>query len=521
MKVQQNSIPWKAPFDKSKLLGMVFVCISFGAFDLFTAQRAWLSDDAFITLRTVDNFVHGYGLVWNVGERVQSYTHPFWMFLISAFYAITHEPYFTTITLSIIISSLAAFVLVFLVARTPVIGALGLVCLSLSGAFLDYSTGGLENPLTHLLIVIFAWIYFTQPETSKRLFWLSLVASLGAFNRPDAILLFLPALVFSFFRIRSWRNLGGLILGQLPLILWELFSLIYYGFLFPNTAYAKLSNSIPAMDLVFQGLKYIKFTLIYDPATLFCILTGLFILLILPNRSRSVAFALGILFYAGYVIKIGGDFMGGRFLTAPLMCSVLLLVQYPFKLSRPIPALILVGPMLLLAAIASIPPWQVYSLSARDFINEDKVADERAYYFPSNGILSGKDWSKLPVHVWRDEGMNIRDSKDKVRTIVNAGMIGYYAGPNVYLIDELALCDPLLARLPPDLSNGWRIGHFRRIIPAGYEDTLKTGQIAFKNEKLGQYYSILRQIIRGPIWNVQRWQEIIKINLGIYDYLLR
>ncbi|MBK7217390.1 MAG: hypothetical protein IPH95_10125 [Candidatus Promineofilum sp.] len=35
-------------------------------------QRAWMGDDAFITLRTVDNFVAGRGLVYNVGERVQS-----------------------------------------------------------------------------------------------------------------------------------------------------------------------------------------------------------------------------------------------------------------------------------------------------------------------------------------------------------------------------------------------------------------------------------------------------------------
>jgi len=45
-------------------------------------KNAWLSDDAYITLRTVYNFIHGYGLTWNVGERVQTYTHPLWMFLL-------------------------------------------------------------------------------------------------------------------------------------------------------------------------------------------------------------------------------------------------------------------------------------------------------------------------------------------------------------------------------------------------------------------------------------------------------
>ena len=35
------------------------------------------------------------------------------------------------------------------------------------------------------------------------------------------------------------------VLGFIPLIAWELFSLIYYGFLLPNTAYAKLNTGLP------------------------------------------------------------------------------------------------------------------------------------------------------------------------------------------------------------------------------------------------------------------------------------
>ena len=42
-------------------------------------NTAWLSEDIYITLRVVDNFVNGYGLTWNVAERVQAYTHPLWL----------------------------------------------------------------------------------------------------------------------------------------------------------------------------------------------------------------------------------------------------------------------------------------------------------------------------------------------------------------------------------------------------------------------------------------------------------
>jgi hypothetical protein len=54
--------------------------LALAVFAIVVVRTSWLSDDAYITLRTVDNFVSGYGLRWNVAERVQTYTHPLWMF---------------------------------------------------------------------------------------------------------------------------------------------------------------------------------------------------------------------------------------------------------------------------------------------------------------------------------------------------------------------------------------------------------------------------------------------------------
>jgi hypothetical protein len=31
-------------------------------------RTAWICDDAYITFRTIDNFLHGFGLRWNVAE---------------------------------------------------------------------------------------------------------------------------------------------------------------------------------------------------------------------------------------------------------------------------------------------------------------------------------------------------------------------------------------------------------------------------------------------------------------------
>ena len=61
-------------------------------------------------------------------------------------------------------------------------------------------------------------------------------------------------------------------------------------------------------------------------------------------------------------------------------------------------------------------------------------------------------------------------------------MFGYYAGPNVYVVDELALADALLARLPARRVDQWRIGHFQRTLPAGYLDTLRVRATSFSTE---------------------------------------
>ena len=86
----------------------------FGAtllFALVVIRTAWLGDDAFITLRTVSNFLAGFGPVWNMGERVQSYTHPLWMLLLTAGIRVTGEYYYTTILISASLSVTALWLL--------------------------------------------------------------------------------------------------------------------------------------------------------------------------------------------------------------------------------------------------------------------------------------------------------------------------------------------------------------------------------------------------------------------------
>jgi arabinofuranosyltransferase len=187
--------------------GRIVLLLLVVVFSFVVIKNAWVGDDAYITFRTVENFLSGHGLTFNPIERVQTYTHPLWMFLISGVYFLTNrllgigiwaQLYYTVVAISILVSIGAVLVLVFGVGRSMLSGVLAITILITSKAYIDYSTSGLENPLSHLILAIFLWIYFRSDGVSlKKLFLLSLLAALAALNRPDTLLLYLPALGFA------------------------------------------------------------------------------------------------------------------------------------------------------------------------------------------------------------------------------------------------------------------------------------------------------------------------------------
>ena len=113
----------------------------------------------------------------------------------------------------------------------------------------------------------------------------------------------------------------------MPFLLWELFALFYYGFLFPNTYYAKLHAGLPQAWMFNQGILYFINSISWDPITLIVIFTGIIFAFLQPDiKPRLIAS--GIVLYLFYILYIGGDFMTGRFFSAVFFASVILLVHF-------------------------------------------------------------------------------------------------------------------------------------------------------------------------------------------------
>lgn len=491
---------------------------------LVILQNAWLHEDAFITYRCVDNFINGYGPVWNISERVQTYTHPLWFFIISATYALTSEIFYTSIFTCWAISMAAVVVMALRLAPSVGNACCGIALLCSSKAFIDYSTSGLENPLSHLLLVVFVTAYFHQQPTLRTLTLLSLIAGLATFNRMDTILLYLPALAAGAWRLRTANTLGAIAVGFAPFALWELYSLCYYGFLFPNTAYGKLNTGIPAIDLARQGLYYLDNSLQVDPPTLITIgsaIAGL----CYTKKWPQLPLALGLVLYLAYIIKVGGDYMSGRFLSTPFFAAVLLIV-YTIRFTTRTFAYVTLGAILALAIAAPYSP--LYSGLYYDepgALGNHHIVDERANYHASTGLLPALTAdSSYPQHQWVDLGHTMAEKSQAaalaVTTYTNLGILGFYAGPHIHHLDGLGITDPLLARLPAYANRNWAPGHYTRIVPEGYIESHLYGYNLIADQHLASYYDKLRTVISGPLWTADRWLEIWRLNSGYYDHLI-
>jgi arabinofuranosyltransferase len=483
-------------------------------FIIILIQISWLGDDAFITMRTVDNFVHGYGLRWNVDERVQVFTHPLWMFLLVAVYSLVRDPYLTLLGLSITVSTITFFLFLTLVPRSNFSLVLAGMILLFSKAFIDYSTSGLENPATHLLLLGFCIAALSAPPIDeKRIFILSLLAGLLILNRMDAILFVLPVLAVVLWQNRSRRTLALFIAGMSPFLLWEVFSLIYYGFLLPNTYYAKLNSGVPAGALMIQGLRYYLNSMSLNPITLVII----FIALGLTFSGKEAPerwLALGVCLYLGYIVYIGGDFMSGRYFTAPLVVSSILLIRRVEKSTKLQKWTWVMFVFALGWVVAPIKSYDTFNIPLDSTTG---ISDEMFWHYPYTNL---KFLLRETSHPWERTGKMLSENGTRVSVEGGIGMLGYSAGPKVHIIDYLALADPLLARLPIDNPQNWRIGHFGRALPEGYRETIESGENRIRDPALAEYYLQLRLITSGPIWSAERWRAIWMMNTGQYNELL-
>jgi hypothetical protein len=120
-------------------------------------------------------------------------------------------------------------------------------------------------------------------------------------------------------------------------------------------------------------------------------------------------------------------------------------------------------------------------------------------------------------HPWAQHARDVLASGDRATVWIANGFFGFFVGPRVHVIDPMSLSDLLLARLP---AEGWRPGHFARRVPAGYVETIASGENRLAEPGLASLYDHVRLIVSGPLFSRARLATVWKWNTGAYDALV-
>lgn len=423
--------------------GIISALLGACAFGL-AIDRVWVADDAYITFRHVVQFLAGNGLTYNTLEHVEGFTHPLWAVLL-CFLSWPGAPISGVAVVMDLVCSAALMARVAWSERES--GPIAMALLVSCSGFIDFSTSGLETPMTMLLI----YIAYRTTSVLRSPAETGMALSLAYLSHPDVAVLALGPLLLLLIESRAiglHKSRGSIIrfaasLAALP-VAWHIFRFWYYGTLLPNTYYAKNGGSY--WD---QGAAYIVDFARYAPlcATAFLLVTLLAVLDALGQNDlekwRRGVGVLAIAAHATAIARVGGDFMGFRLLLPDLAVVVALSTGALDRLSRT--RRLIAQSAATLAALVALfiqpaPPHE------RGLIVNERLNFASAYANRADAF------SGHPRHLWWNEGRLFRAFQECVgepALIVEYPNIGYYGvalGTRASLIDGNGLVDPFVAR---------------------------------------------------------------------------
>jgi arabinofuranosyltransferase len=469
------------------------------AYGLYRAiDLRWISDDAFITMRYVKNFVEGNGLVYNIGERVEGYTHFLWLLLLAASKAIGFDPVDASMWLGIAAFAGVLILLLFISFREhkknpkalwlPIAAAL----FALNYDTAEWASGGLETSFYTLLILgaFYIWFYSRYSEM-RRLLLTGLTLALISLTRPDGVLFTATAVVLlavmSIRRKQSFpslsKSIGLLVLPSVvigvPYLIWKYF---YYGDLLPLTYYAKSADE----NYFGQGFFYIWLYFRVHFTSAIALIVGAFLLLRKkPNEERPnnelhlgsptiTALAAIAVYLILFVARVGGDFMFARFII-PVVPFVYFVIeramermQWKRRWQRIGLAVLLLGATLIEEKVPVVPFFHLGDDGKRVenwnlVIVEGTthwIADERWFYYDHFEI---PELQLGTMEMYSEVGKYIEPFfRGLPVTVAIPGamnMVAYYANFSS-AINKYGLTDSFIAHAP--MSTRGHIGHEKR-----------------------------------------------------------
>lgn len=465
---------------------------------------AWRCEDYYITMRIVDNFSHGLGIVYNLGQRVQGFSHPLWFFLLSGAYLLLQDANLIVLFLSIP-CAITGFYLLLRSSEADWTHSLFFLALTVSSkCIIEYATGGLENPLAYLLIILFLERYYD----SKLRFPLPLLVALTGLCRLDLLVLILPATFLRAYQSTwSFRTLKKVCLQLSPFFLWHLFSAFYFGSFFANPALSKTSffwNFDP--QVIVSGLTGQGIWISWDLCAALILLWGMICMVGSPNL-RDKPILIGVFGYLLCQVLIGGDYMSGRLQSICVLVSIYYLFRFTEHDAhrRRVISLALILLMLLQPRHPLSPLPLPHNEDPLKIIWQKKFSDEYL--------------NKLSLPPERASLCQKNDPPPGAITRTSAGEAGWVRCRETDILEVFGIVDPLISRLKP-YRDLWVPGHVRRAVPVGYLQTLRSRKNKITDPFLHAYYDELKLIISAPLFSGERLEALRREITGKNRYLL-
>jgi arabinofuranosyltransferase len=452
---------WLAP-KNGPLWGLV---VAFVGLWTVVAGRIFVDcevDDAYISYRYAWNLVQGHGLVYNPGERVEGYTNFLWTLLAAGALLLGQHPstvaLATNIACGICLLGLTFYLGMRLSGGKPIWATLAVGLLAVDTGFITYGArgSGLETVPFALLVLLGIALLWT--DGGNTLTWShaagGVALALAALTRPEGLMV--AAVLFA---VRAWydrkeENTGIasklLLAALLPFLAivgpYQLWRISFYGYLFPNTFYAKTGTSF---ELFLRGAEYVLAYTADHWLIVALALAGLLALISTPLRHQAPAIsrrssvdepkanyrqslvpalALLSLVYTLYIILAGGDWANGSRFFVPIAAPLVLLAQEAArslfeKAQRAYPA---ARPVVAAVLVVIVLTYGIYALWL-----------ER----PEGGLSTHTMRDTYKFQKWSLTALWIRDNTPPQATLAAspAGSLGYYS--QRYVTDMFGLND--------------------------------------------------------------------------------
>ncbi len=406
----------------------------------FIYSNKWISDDGFIYLSYVKNFIEHGEFSFNLGEKVDASTGFVWLLLVTIFKKILFFLDYrqTTFLLSFILSIYSYL----LVSKEILLGKryylLAIPLIFFTWFFISFSTSGLETPLISFLLIL---LFFTAQKDGLFNYKIVVIVSLLPFVRPELGILLIVYFVAILIK-KEYKYIFYTLASALTI---ALLRYIIFGDILPNTAFVKLfSNTYNSgywyyYEFFHSYPHYIILVLAFLVSIVYAILKKQFTII-------DTFFVTSSILLLVYIYKSGGDFMHGRFFIAPIVLIVLWTVDklgqiYTNYVKKSYSELLIASLLIVSAFIVDMRPYCQTKKIGKNWFHS--IMNEQAGYERSNKNLHL--WKSNNVHKWTIRIKELNSLSKLIDSNIGVpfggiGQVRFYGNAKkIYIFDQLSL----------------------------------------------------------------------------------